>query len=590
MDKARFMGATALQYFGLSSKEISIDDAASQLVQELIGNDSPNDSKRAAFKDEDHASVSNAAMAALRSMHGGKPENANDQQHMLEKIQDARKKYLKQFGTSDKAKLGADFDDKVKNLLIQKLSVRNRSLYCGQAEKMNQSVQNGTFTKEQCNQEMVNFLKEMKDPTGYSLQTEVMNALSLIGNEKGNVVDGLFYLFKGKIRGESVEKMNLFEQVLEEVLDNKKFDPPEDSNRQAYEREFIARAREQLASRLPEPDKTEYFRFEEEQRRKLNQKTISYDDYRNSVWKWLMDRPLENELKKILNGKSGGEVCKLFADALIQGELYNNRLHSDFCNYKQQPNKSFAFRTADLILLYNNFLGGAYNYIDSKPSISASNKEKYETFMSAAKNILLQDLPENIRKLHEEHVKVIDGLLQNNCIDKTGYEESRTAYLLGLVSSVGDDKNSTPGVAGNDANKSGSSRPNLKETVAEALQKSIRAENKKNDSLEALIMCWGGSVNNHHNDFSLYPLCDAKSTFLQAEKLAHAQDPSTKFRADGEFAIEARAQLVEKLPDDLQKAYRAHEQFLHGHLEKGHITRQTCWRGMRLFLGTHFRR
>jgi hypothetical protein len=43
MDKARFMGATALQYFRLSSKEISIDDAASQLVQDLIGNESPND-------------------------------------------------------------------------------------------------------------------------------------------------------------------------------------------------------------------------------------------------------------------------------------------------------------------------------------------------------------------------------------------------------------------------------------------------------------------------------------------------------------------------------------------------------------------
>lgn len=102
-------------------------------------------------------------------------------------------------------------------------------------------------------------------------------------------------------------------------------------------------------------------------------------------------------------------------------------------------------------------------------------------------------------------------------------------------------------------------------------------------------MCWGGFVNSHHDDFSLGPVCEAKSTYLRRKKSADATDQLTKFRVDGEFSVEARKQLVGQLPENLRQSYDAHEKLLLDHLGKGHITQETHWNGMVLFLDKRFR-
>lgn len=99
----------------------------------------------------------------------------------------------------------------------------------------------------------------------------------------------------------------------------------------------------------------------------------------------------------------------------------------------------------------------------------------------------------------------------------------------------------------------------------------------------------GGFVNSHHDDFSLQPVCEAKSAYLKTKNLTHANDQLMKFRVDGEFSVEARRQLVKQLPGNLRPSYDAHEKLLLDHLGKGHITQQTYWNGMVLFLNEHFR-
>lgn len=115
--------------------------------------------------------------------------------------------------------------------------------------------------------------------------------------------------------------------------------------------------------------------------------------------------------------------------------------------------------------IYSFFLGAAYAYVDSKPSVSITNQEKYGEFVAEAKNRLLQALPDSIYKAHKEHVKLIDELLEKGYIERAGYEQSRHAYLLRLVDPVKNDKNPGPRAASNAFDKSGSEAPHLEKLL-----------------------------------------------------------------------------------------------------------------------------
>jgi len=404
-----------------------------------------------------------------------------------------------------------------------------------------------------------------------------MNALRLIGNEEGNVIDALFYLFHGDINSDLRKKMGVFENILSEILKNKKFGEPEDEKRRDYQRNFIAKAREKLANRLPEPGRTEYFKFEQKRRQNFSQGRIDYDTYRDQMLKWIMVRPLREELNKALAGKNDTELGQILVGLIKENGFYNNHHHL------------FSKADGKVMGTYNFFLGAAYAYIDSKPSVSITNEKKYREFVAAAKNRLLKALPDSISEAHKEHVRLIDELLKEGYIEQQGYEQSRDAYLLRLMLPVKNDKNPGPRAASNAFGKPGLNAPHLEKIVTDALQKSIRTENKKNDTLKALIMCWGGQVNSHHDDFSLGPVCQAKSAYLKTKNSMHANDNLMKFQVDDDFSVEARKQLVGQLPENLRQSYDAHEKLLLDHLGKGHITQETYWNGMLLFLDKHFR-
>lgn len=113
--------------------------------------------------------------------------------------------------------MAAEFDDKVTDLLVQRLSVRERFFYCGKAEALSLALQQGTATKHECKQEIFIFLFEIINPKILTLEVEVANALSLRDNESGNILDGLFYLFKAEING------NLVKECMYSTLSCRKF-------------------------------------------------------------------------------------------------------------------------------------------------------------------------------------------------------------------------------------------------------------------------------------------------------------------------------------------------------------------------------
>ncbi|HEX8884347.1 MAG TPA: hypothetical protein VF797_07655 [Noviherbaspirillum sp.] len=415
------------------------------------------------------------------------------------------------------------------------------------------------------------------DPEVCSLENEVVNALDLISKEE-NVVDWLFYLFEGNLISDLMKKMRGFHNILNEILDNKKFGDPEDKKKEDYKRNFIAKAREKLANRLPEPDRTEYFNFEQTQRQNLIQGGITYHTYGDSMMKWIMQRPVVKEVRKALDGKGFAECREILIRLTEENGFFDSRYHSVYAYFEAK---------GEVRGIYQKFLHAAHAYADSKSNIPKTIEEKYAEFVTEAKNQLAEALLESIPKARK-HVGVIDELLQKGYIDLKGYGASREAYLLGLIVPEKNDKHPGPRAASNDFDESGLNAPNLEKIVTDALKKSIRTNNKKNDTLEALIMCWGGFVNSHHNDFSLNPVCHAKATYLRTANSTHANDPMTQFRVDDDFSVEARKQLVGQLPEILRKPYDALEKILLDHLGKGHITQETYWNGMVLFLDKHF--
>lgn len=539
MDKARSAGRSPLEYFGVSFlKEISIDVAANELVKELTGEYPVFSKNSSASNAQVPTSVSSTAMTALLSMYGVIQEDDADQKDVSKKIKDARARYLEQAGTVDKTSLAADFDDKVIDLLVPRLSVRTRLFYCEKLQKLSQAEKNGTSTKYQCRQEMAHFLCEIANPADSQLEIEVMNALNLIGDEKGNVLDGLFYLFGGALGKDSMKELELFDQITSEILASKQFDFPEDATKQNYRRKFIAKAREMLANRLPEQDRMDYFDFEQGQRKNWSEGRINYDNYRDRMMEWLEARPLQESLKMALDGDGAAKCDVIFVNLFNQNEMYNNRFHHTYVKLE-----AHAKAEGKVLNVFERFLWAAHTYVDSRPSVAKTDKEKYAEFVEEAKKQLLQALPERISKAHEEHVKVIEELLGKGYIEREDYNESKGAYLSGLIASIRSDESSIAFVASDTSEKLESKRFYLEENFARALLRVSRATNSTN-----------------------------------------AENPVTELWGQGHRSIEARTQLVRQLPEGIRKSYEMRENILLSHLERGHITQASYWSGMALFL------
>ena len=585
MDKTRLAGKSFAEYFGLSSREtISIDDAVNNLVKELTGQASVFDEKSLAF--DTHA-ASDAAIDALLNMHGWEGEIKNGQQSVSSKIKDARNNYLKQAGIRGGENLAAEFDEKLTGQLAQKLSTRMRQFYCDKAESLKRAFQNGNLTRFQFDQEMVHFLREVVDPVAYSPEIEVENALRLIGDKEEDVVDGLFYLFRGELRSDLkiAKNMELFEGVLKEITsDKRKFSSLKDS--EAFRRKFIAKAREELAKRLPEPDRQAYLNHEAEMRKEFPFPS-KYENYRKSMFNWLIDRPMEKQLDNLLHGKSDKDYSRLLSCVIKESKFYNHKDHSISNGALLYPDLHDAPQT-DAEKLKNEVLRAAYNYVDSKPGISTSNRDKYQSFLAAAKMRLLALMPETKEKIRNYRAE-IRPLLKNNDISKKGFDASMEAYLLSLVSPAENSVKVGSPAAKHDAGSSNADDPDLKEIVKKALPVSIVEEKNQADTLEALILCWGGSVNSHRSDFNLGNFAAAKSQYFRGKKHKYGFDPNMTFRAYSSFAVAAREPLVEMLSPPMKEDYKKHEEFLSGYLKSGHITWETYREGMELFLRKKFK-
>lgn len=582
MDKARFAGRSAMEYFGYSrSKEISIDDAANQLVKELIGIDSDPCERESASSAEVLAVSSNTAMAALLIIHGEEKNFSPNQEDVAKKINDARKKYLQATGTVEKDKLATEFDEKLTNLLAQKLRPGVRLLYCEKAQKLTNAVQNGTATKFQRSQEMLHFLRDVSAKKVSSPHTEVMNAFHLIRIEQEDVFDGLFYLFNGKLDSNSsvAKKMEVYEELLKDIIANNENLASEELKLK-YRREFTANARKELASRMPEPEKAEYLKYEKGQWDEFGSK--NYEQYLESVNKWLIDRPVEKALDMALNRKSDDEVQNLLKLVIDEGGFYNYKQHNNFFYSKlsHSPHEVFPANTSQL---HKDFISAAYRYIDSKSSISIPKGDKYEKFMTKAKERLLEQW-KDVGGKYKEHLKIITELRENKYIDLIGFDESKDAYLRILLSPVEDKKSPSSSKPEDNPEDAELKKQKLKEVVANAFPESIAIERNKKYILEALTLCWGGMAKDRDSSYALGKLGQTKARYLEENKSVYASDPEMKFRPDNEFSIEARTQLVEKLDPELRQAYAERARILAEHCAKGNITKKTYWNGMTMFL------
>ena len=574
MDKARFAGVTALQYFGLVPKEVSFEEAAKQLVQELTEEGSTYGGNSSAVDAGASAPASNAAKAALQIMYGQAAGNDHGRQCMAGKIDAARKKFLKGVGEGNKEKFAADFDEKVKEGLGNKLSDRARFLYGEQKQKMKDAFANGLMTKSQCDQSMVEFLHEVERPC--PLKIEVENALRFIGSDETRVARGLFYLFGGDLDEEQNKEFQLFDQIREEALgltctgerNNKE-------SKAIFRREFIVEARQQLASRLPERSRSKYFSVEKEMQKKMKNGNITYDNYRNSMTNWVNNRGLSDAVARALEPvKTGEDVCKLLA-YLMKAGWYNHRMASLYQRHDPELEED---------VLYNSFAHVAYQYACSDTVLSLSEERKYNQLVQGVKKRLLASLPEKIKQALKEHENVTGKLRNDGLITAEGYQESRNRYLLNMVSPEQGKRVPDSPSKSMHLDKSNPEGQALQQLVDNALAECITTEAASADVLEALIMCWGGHVANHRQGFSLRPLCEAKDDFWRSQDSEYTGRPLTTFFLNDPFSIEARDQLCAKLPVDLREKYLAREALLRQHLEKGTITPEAYRTGMLMFL------
>ena len=183
----------------------------------------------------------------------------------------------------------------------------------------------------------------------------------------------------------------------------------------------------------------------------------------------------------------------------------------------------------------------------------------------------MRALPTDIKNALNDNEKNLKKLVADQYINEDAIKKNNIGFFSSLVSGENNKKSLTPDVTSNNSDELGDKKLQAKD----GLLKSIRQNNREKDVLEALIMCWGGFVNNHRGEFSLYPLCEAKNAYLSIGKSEPSGETLMHFDFHSDFSVEARAQLVEFLSVDVRTLYQEREKILSGYYEKNMINERT---------------
>ena len=521
---------SVLSYFNLNPKAVSVDEAAEKLVKDLLGEYSDSDSNSSAHH-APRAETSAHALTALQLLHRWEPPTQDRFPVTKEAIRSAKKVYLLQNGEKNNEKAADDFDQKVETLLVAKLTGRMRLFYIGKVRELDRSLNSGEITKSQYEQELNLYLDEVKDQKNCSLQMEVKNALSMIDDKDLNVVNGLCYLFNGKLRPDQEIRLAVFDAVLNEVIEQK-FDSSDAVQAKAttFRRAFIAEARRQLGSRFSEDFSAEYSTEEKQKLAEMESGKITYKEYIGSMRNWIATQNLQIQVGSVLGDlKDRDNVIAIlsFVNYKMHGELiksgnpYRNR--SDL----QRQCSSFdvlAFRYSQ----YHSF--GPHD-----------KDNEYNRFLSEAERQLVRALPTDIKNALNDNEKNLKKLVADQYINEDAIKKNNIGFFSSLVSGENNKKSLTSDVTSNNLDELGGKKLQAKTLAKDGLLKSIRQNSRENDVLEALIMCWGGFVNNHRGEFSLYPLCEAKNAYLSIGKSEPSGETLMHFNFHGDFSVEPRA-------------------------------------------------
>lgn len=574
VDKARHKGMSVLSYFNLNPKTVSVDEAAEKLVKDLVGEGPDFDGNSSAH----HAPSDEAgtrALAALQLLHRWEAPTQEGSSVTKETILGAKKTYLLQSGEKNKEKAAVDFDQAVEKLLVAKLAGRMRLFYIGKMQELERSIGRGEITKSEYDQELNLYLDEVKDPKRCPLHTEVKNALSMIEEGEPNAVNGLCYLFKAKLPSSQKKKLAFFDPALNKIIEEK-FGASSGLQAEAtiFRRAFIAEARRQLGSRLSSGFRAEYFAEDKQRLEEMKAGTIEYSDYVNSMRNWIAGKNLERQVRSALgNLKDRGSVIvllsflnyKKYNDPIRSGNLYHHLAHlRDQCHDFNEVAREYQE--------FHSF--GADDEFDG-----------YKWFLNEAERQLLKALPADIKKKLNDHKEILEGLVADEYIEKDEVKKNMTSYFSSIANGE-DDKKSLIFDDGSD--ELIAKKRAAKTLVEKGLANSIRQNNREKDVLEALIMCWGGFVFSHRKDFSLNPLCLAKNEYLSIGKPHPSDETLMHFDFSGNFCVEARAQLVNFLSDDIRTLYQEREKILSSYYEKRVIKRETFRKSMESFLQPYF--
>lgn len=577
MDKTRFTGMNILSYFNPAPKAVSVNEAAEELVKDLVGMDPAPDMNSSAHHTPG-AETGARALAALQLLHGREPLTKDGLPATKETFRDAKQAYLLQSGEKNDEKAAVDFDRKVEKLLVAKLSCRMRLFYAGKVKDLDQSVARGEITKGQADQELNLYIDEVKDPEHCLFQTEVRNALSIVGGREPNVVNGLCFLFKGKLRPEQEKRLALFDTVLNEIVENKfassNVAPVEATK---FRRAFVAEARRQLGSRLSEGFSAEYFAKEKCRRDEMENGKISYDDYAKSMRNWIATRNLQRQVGSVLgNLNDRDNVIALLSWVNYQKNGVPIRPGNPYCKHPHLREQCRRFSDQSHLYSESHSLG-----------LHEENSE-YTRFLNEAERRLAGALPADIKKALNNHKKDLEALVASQYISEVEVNKNQLSYFSSLVSGEDNEKSLVFNTTADHPGELMATKSDAVDLVRDGLSESFRESNREKDVLEALIMCWGGFVNNHHEEFSLYPLCEAKNEYLSIGKKHPSGETLVSFNFDNDFSIEARRQLVDFLPDEVRTLYREREELLSEYYEKNMINGETFRKSMESFLRPYF--
>lgn len=584
MDKLRSIVSKPREFFTPSSNDVSPDDVIADLVKELMHDSSVHYSNSSADKTRILKSNSETAAKALQFIYGGRPKSSNDQSLISEKINTAKANYLKNPHLKDKASASTQFNEAIKRRLAEHLSPRMQAVYFAQREKLDAGFREGKLTQHECDRDMAQYLNE-GPTTGFTLDVEVQSALRFLIRDEKDVINGLFFLFNGLLHdAEKRILFNHYDDIRDEAAEARLHDSDKyQEKKTAFDRAFTTEARRQLASRLPDNSRKEYFKLENDLQEKLKTNVIQYDRYKELMLDFLCTHGIDNTVETLvgsLNEKQG-DYYELWDYLCGYGKLLS---HPEIGLQKLQEPAQGISKAAKI------FRKAASQHINSTAANENGIEEKYALLVSKTKEQITLNLANDDRKKIGNNLVTLNEFLKNGIIDKRTHQIGIDQYISELLYKQKNDQNTGQS---NIYEKFLAARDRDRDRDFEAyylaidgLDYSFEKGGETHNVLEALIMCWGGSFNIKQADetgFKLSPLRAHRHKYLHPSNPDYKED-GTPFLFYETFSIEARDLLYKKLPDPLKQKYIDRDQLLLGHCRSGAIAVQTYALGMLMFL------